>query len=100
MVTGDGWISTGTVRSAVGQPQSHFAVTLARGAATLLLGASGPSGTWLERAVSPHSSWSTSFERRPSLGVADSEVDTLKVPLNNGYSELGRARRQSTTRST
>ena len=32
------------------------------GPTTLLLGTDGPAGTWLERAVSPDSSWSTPFE--------------------------------------
>lgn len=42
------------------------------GPTTLLFGTSGPAGTWLERAVSPDSSWSTSFERHDEgAGLSD-----------------------------
>ena len=42
------------------------------GPTTLLLGTDGPAGTWLERAVSPDSSWSTPFEAHDEgAGLAD-----------------------------
>ncbi|HTT88482.1 MAG TPA: hypothetical protein VMF65_02950 [Acidimicrobiales bacterium] len=42
------------------------------GPTTLLLGTSGPPGTWLERAVSPDRSWSTPLERHDDgAGLTD-----------------------------